>query len=199
LSTRNSKLLGHLFEKQKQAVSFYHFIRQFLKAQGFEGFKGFKGYTLTLLVLFFLQQKNLMPKVEDLQRGGFEEFVEGIFIAVNLKLDLTAKILYLGWNVQFSRAKLSNFGTLVMKNYQDHIKDFFQFYSTFDFKKVISTYDGTAQDAASYNSRYPEFVLKGVYIAGPINRSKNCGIVGNMCKKNFISICKSSAQYFVNW
>jgi hypothetical protein len=74
VSTRNSQLLGHLFKIQPEAVSFYHFIRQWLKAQGFEGFKG---YTLTLLVLFFLQSENLMPSVKVVQRGVPKEMISG--------------------------------------------------------------------------------------------------------------------------
>lgn len=64
MSTRNSQLIGHLFDIQPEAVSFYHFIRRWLKQQGCDLLKG---YTMTLLVLFFLQQKNLMPKVQTVQ------------------------------------------------------------------------------------------------------------------------------------
>lgn len=66
LSTCNSKLLAHLFDIQPEAVSFYHFIRMWMKAQGFNDLKG---YTITLLVLFYLQSKKLMPTVEVVQRS----------------------------------------------------------------------------------------------------------------------------------
>lgn len=73
ISTCNSNLLAHLFDIQPEAVKLFHFVREWMKSQGFDCLKG---YTVTLLVLFFLQQKNLMPSVEQVQQD-----IEVILIA----------------------------------------------------------------------------------------------------------------------
>jgi hypothetical protein len=66
LSTFNSKLLAHLFAIQPEAVKLFHFVREWMKTQEFFVLKG---YSVTLLVLFYLQQQGLMPSVRDVQRN----------------------------------------------------------------------------------------------------------------------------------
>lgn len=75
LSTQNSKLIAHLFSIQSEAVPLYHFIKQWMKVQGFDHLKG---YTITLLVIYYLQTKNLMPSVERIQMGLSPVTIDGI-------------------------------------------------------------------------------------------------------------------------
>lgn len=68
LSVGNSQLIAHLFSIQPEAVLLYHYVRQWMKVQGLDLFKG---YTITLLVIYYLQTKNLMPSVETVQTGVY--------------------------------------------------------------------------------------------------------------------------------
>lgn len=77
LSVCNSKLLAHLFNIQPEAVSLYHFVRQWLIVNDFNHLKG---YTVTLLVLFYLQSKNLMPTIETVQRYLPKRTIDGKMI-----------------------------------------------------------------------------------------------------------------------
>lgn len=61
----NTKLMAHLFEIQPEAVSLLHFVRQWLISQDFNRFQG---YSLTLLVIFYLQSKKLMPSGDAVKR-----------------------------------------------------------------------------------------------------------------------------------
>lgn len=73
LSTCKSRLIKHLFEIQPEAVPLFHFVRQWLKAQDFN----LMGYTITLLVVFYLECKRLLPPVEVVQRGSPKEEIDG--------------------------------------------------------------------------------------------------------------------------
>lgn len=64
-STETSLLLKHLFDIQPQAKALFHFIRIWLEEEGIN----LKGYQITLLVVFYLQQRNLMPSVQTVQRN----------------------------------------------------------------------------------------------------------------------------------
>jgi hypothetical protein len=72
-----------MFKIQPEAVKLFHFIREWMAAQHFTELKG---YTVTLLVVFYLQRRSLMPPVELLQRGAQKEFVAGISIKNNFNL-----------------------------------------------------------------------------------------------------------------
>lgn len=67
-------MLAHFFDIQPEAVSLVHFVKMWLKSQGFDHFKG---YTVTLLVLFFLQSKNLMPSAEVVQQSVRKQSIDG--------------------------------------------------------------------------------------------------------------------------
>jgi len=59
------RMLGSMFRMQPQSISFYHFIRTWLIDYGIH----FKGFTVKMLVMFFLQSRNLMPSIEKFQEG----------------------------------------------------------------------------------------------------------------------------------
>lgn len=71
----NSKVIRHLLKIQPEFVPLYHYIRQWMKAQGFQ-MKGY-GYTITLLLIFYLQTKKLLPTIKNVQAGVPQEIIQG--------------------------------------------------------------------------------------------------------------------------
>lgn len=108
--------------------------------------------------------------------------------------------LFTGWAVQFdpSRNCLS-YKCNSMLNYKSYVKEFFKFYKNFHFaSQVISPYFGKTLDVSNYRSRYQKFFKKGLYIAGPVNQEKNCGIVDDSVRNDFINLIKASSDYLEN-
>lgn len=56
-------MLGHLFAIQPEAVAYFHYLKKWLLLFDVR----FKGFTLTLMVLFYLQQINMMPTIKKVQ------------------------------------------------------------------------------------------------------------------------------------
>ena len=83
-----------------------------------------------------------------------------------------------------------------MINYKDFIAGFFKFFSNFNYDKVMSTLTGSPVDSHSHKLRYQEFLLQGLFIAGPFNQEINCGIVDTIDKENFVQLCKESKKFF---
>lgn len=85
-----------------------------------------------------------------------------------------------------------------MKCFQNYIGEFFKFYKDFNYDQVMSTYTGKAE----YRNRdlhfYRNFLFKGIHIAGPCDREKNCGIIDDYqdVKQLFISLCKASGEIY---
>lgn len=65
MAVQNSKLFGHLFSIQSEAIAFHHFIRRWLAIFDVN----VRGFSLTLLIVLFLQQNNLMPSIQKVQKG----------------------------------------------------------------------------------------------------------------------------------
>lgn len=82
-----------------------------------------------------------------------------------------------------------------MSSYKDHIKDFFRFYKDHDYSKVMSTFRGKSLFFWHYQRLYPKFLKSGILIAGPCNQGKNCGIMDETAKSNFIELCKFSYDF----
>lgn len=59
----------------------------------------------------------------------------------------------------------------------------------------MSTVDGTAITKQDYTKRFPKFVMEGILIAGLFNERKNCGACSETIKKNFIALCKATAEF----
>ena len=72
-SVQISAMIGHFFEIQPEAVKFYHFIRIWLKINKVS----FKQFTLTLLVMNFLQEENLLPTAFNAQKNVPQDYIEG--------------------------------------------------------------------------------------------------------------------------
>jgi hypothetical protein len=73
LGVENTKLIHHLFSLQPEAFKLYHFARLWIHIEEFH----FKRYVVALMVLFYLQSKNLMPSVIQLQEDVEEKFIAG--------------------------------------------------------------------------------------------------------------------------
>lgn len=80
-------------------------------------------------------------------------------------------------------------------NYKILVKEFFKFYQDFDFSKVILPYTGKISDGNLYKRRYPTFRMIGLLVAGPINKSINCGITTNFFESRFIKVCIDSTVF----
>ena len=74
IATGTSKLIAHLFAIQPEAVKLVHFTRMWFKTQGFDHLKGF---TIMLLVVFYLQRKQFLPTVENVQSEVAKDVCEG--------------------------------------------------------------------------------------------------------------------------
>lgn len=74
LSVQNSKLFAHLFNIQPEAIALYHFCKRWLQIFDVQILKGF---SLTLMIVFFLQQNNLMPTIENVQKNLTKIVIDG--------------------------------------------------------------------------------------------------------------------------
>lgn len=75
LGVENTKLIRYMFALQPEAFKLYHFARIWIHIDEFN----FKRYMVALLVIFYLQTRNLMPSVASLQDDIAENFIGGEF------------------------------------------------------------------------------------------------------------------------
>jgi DNA polymerase sigma len=73
LAVENSEMLSHLFDVQPDAAKFCLLMKRWIETYGGE----MKGYSLVLLVIFFLQQRNLFPTIKTVQKGLRKLYIEG--------------------------------------------------------------------------------------------------------------------------
>lgn len=76
LGVKNSMLIQHLFDVQPEAARFFLFMKIFMPRYN----KNFDGYMLKLLVIFYLQSKNIFPSVQTIQKGLKKEIIDGNLI-----------------------------------------------------------------------------------------------------------------------
>lgn len=101
-----------------------------------------------------------------------------------------------GWQVQFNPDRsLAEYKIDKMISYKDHVKGFFKFYKDFDYTRVMSTYTGQALDAELYKSQFPNFLLRGILLACPLNHGKNCGNIDDDCRAKFVELMKASSDF----
>lgn len=60
----------------------------------------------------------------------------------------------------------------------------------------MSPYSGYVYSANEYESYYPNFIYKGILIAGPIKQGNNCGMTDDTIKIQLIGLCKALCAYF---
>lgn len=73
IGVENTKLIHHMFSLQPEAYKLYHFVRIWIHIDEFS----FKRYLVGLLVIFYLQNKKLMPSVVQMQEDVKEKFIGG--------------------------------------------------------------------------------------------------------------------------
>lgn len=121
LSSRNTTLIGYFINLQpvcKKLCAFVKFWASKLQA-------GLNSYLISLMVIFYLQQEQLLPSVEALQK-------------------LCEPLLIDGWNAKFHEALLSQLKIPMATDFRRYLIGFFQFYGhTFDYEKhIISVLTG---------------------------------------------------------
>jgi hypothetical protein len=73
LAVENSEMLCHLFDVQPEAAKFFLLMKRWIDIWGGE----IKGYSLLLLVIFFLQKRNLFPTINSVQKGVRKLYIDG--------------------------------------------------------------------------------------------------------------------------
>jgi hypothetical protein len=69
----NTKMINYMFKIQPMSLGLYQFVRKFMEIGGLS----MKGYLLTILVIFYLQSKHLMPSVQAVQSGLLMKTIGG--------------------------------------------------------------------------------------------------------------------------
>lgn len=73
LPVQNALMLRHLFEIQPEAAKFCLFMKKWLKMNEVP----VKNSNVVLLVIFYLQQLNFLPSIQEVQDGLDELFIDG--------------------------------------------------------------------------------------------------------------------------
>lgn len=192
LGVANSKLLAHLFKIQPEAVKLYLYVRTRMRTAGLADLKG---YTMCLLVIYYLQTKNLMPTIEMVQRGLPKKIVDSKYNSEVINIPETKLILFVEWNIEFNPSRtLDNYQTNVLADYRLEIKGFFAFYQDRNFDLVMSPHSGKVYTMQEYLTTFPKFQKKSLNIAGPINQESNCGEKQDKVLRQFVEICKATVS-----
>lgn len=103
-----------------------------------------------------------------------------------------------GWSVQFNpNRSLAHYQVAEMSYYKQCAPGFFKFYRDFNYYNcVMQPHNGSVSDAQGYKQKYPKFLLRGFFIAGPINQEINCGLGNDHIKTRFIQLCKDTVEFF---
>ncbi|XP_058451299.1 terminal uridylyltransferase 7-like [Malaya genurostris] len=125
LSCRNTMLIQYLFELQP---IFHRIVLYLKKWANFLHIGGLNSYTITLLTMFYLQDKKLLPSVYDLQK------------------DVTNQLYITHWRSDFDKKTLDELGIQLVPDsaVETYLLGFFTFYGTrFCFEtQVVCTYLG---------------------------------------------------------
>lgn len=119
---QNSKLLAYLLHADERALPLAILIKYWSKVHNLTGTNLMPNYSLMLLVIFYLQQVNVLPSVLELQ-DSVEEFVDN-------------------WNTAFR--EIPNYKSTNKESLYKLIGGFFKYYRDFDFaQNIVSPYLGT--------------------------------------------------------
>ncbi|XP_055851128.1 terminal uridylyltransferase Tailor [Episyrphus balteatus] len=124
----NTNLTKYLLELQPIAKRLAFFLKKWIERSKLN--EHITTYSAVLLVIFYLQTKNLLPSIKALQDGLEDDQAEiGPWLAVFAEKSLQ--------DLNISHAPYA------VENFKNEMKSFFKFYSTFDFKhKLICPYLG---------------------------------------------------------
>ncbi|CAG9798866.1 unnamed protein product [Chironomus riparius] len=174
-SVQISEMIGHFFRIQPEAVKFYHFIRIWLRINGIN----FKAFTLTLLVMNYLQEANLMPTAFNAQKNINQNFIEGIPVIFDPDRDICS------------------YSVKKMPYYYVHIRGFFRYYASFNFaENVISTYYGYPVQKEEYQPRldYDSPMCVAAFLNQKCNISR---YVKEEQVENFTAVCHASYKFLI--
>ncbi|XP_041981374.1 UTP:RNA uridylyltransferase 1-like [Aricia agestis] len=111
----NSKLLAYWLQSDSRILPLTITIKYWSKVHNLTGTNLMTNYSLILLVVFYLQQKNILPSVQFLQKKVQKFFINS-------------------WNVAFNAENHVNTNE---ESLFQLLKGFFEYYSTFDYEKFI--------------------------------------------------------------
>lgn len=121
---QNSKLIAFLLDWDQRALPLAVLIKYWSKVHAFSGTNRLANYALNLLIVFYLQQKDILPSIYVLQK------------------DIPSYMLD-NWNTAFNDRMCSH--TKNSDSLYDLLGGFFKWFSTFNFKEnIISLYLGRA-------------------------------------------------------
>ncbi|XP_070496719.1 terminal uridylyltransferase Tailor-like [Chironomus tepperi] len=174
LAVHNSQLLGHLFDLQPECVALFHYLKKWLKCFDVR----FKGFSLTLMLIFYMQNNRLLPSIWEVQQGVYPE----IFIDK--------------YAVHFDSSRNRDYyGITEITNFKEHLKGFFDFYSHYNYRDyIICTFSGRSIRKDCYVERIESNTP--VTIAAPLLRRTNCAkYITNLHLVEFIEACDFSVKY----
>ncbi|XP_068142309.1 terminal uridylyltransferase 7 isoform X2 [Drosophila tropicalis] len=123
-SIYNSRFVAELFSRDLRLRQLNLFLKIWAKKSKINGHGSMTSYCLCVLVVYYLQQRDLLPSIKNLQSTQSPSYVWGVNYAYDLK------------NVPLISNDVNIF---------DLIRGFFKFYSTLDFESIlISPYLGYA-------------------------------------------------------
>lgn len=135
---RRSQLVGYMLRLDKRARNLAFLVKYWLNVMGQINLRN---HGCLLLVIFYLQQKHVLPSVESLQRNATPYMIDE-------------------WDYSFDKLKYHSQNTDSLRSI---IGGFFTFYSEFDFENyIVSAYAGYPIPKHAFNSTEtapPEFEL----------------------------------------
>ncbi|KAJ8719867.1 hypothetical protein PYW08_012042 [Mythimna loreyi] len=123
IAVENKKITKYYFELDERFKALGIFLKYWSKIQDITGHGpgSLPGYVLYLLIIFFLQQKNMAPPAYVLQVNTTPRYIDG-------------------WNVAFNELPYSTNNT---ENLHQLLGGFFKYYSEYEFDKyIVSVFTG---------------------------------------------------------
>ncbi|XP_050344429.1 terminal uridylyltransferase Tailor-like isoform X2 [Nymphalis io] len=112
---RNSQLISYLLNLDKRILPLSILIKYWSKIQNLTGVHLIPSYCLMLMVIFYLQQKNILPSIINLQLSHDKYIIDN-------------------WNTAFSRINHVNNNKETL---YELLGGFFEYYNTFKYAKYI--------------------------------------------------------------
>ncbi|XP_026752757.2 terminal uridylyltransferase Tailor-like [Galleria mellonella] len=193
---RNSQLISLLLHTDTKTLPLAVLIKYWSKVHDLTGTNKLPNYTLTMMVIFYLQQLKVLPSVIQLQTNKETIMVDG-------------------WNTSFNWDL--NFESTNNMSLYKLLGGFFEYYNNFDFKQnIVSPYLGTPLSVESFKEirtvpkqfvLYKQNVINGVCkpfnvkaticIQDPFDHSRNTsGGVYRRMADSFLSQLKYAAVVY---
>ncbi|XP_050666948.1 speckle targeted PIP5K1A-regulated poly(A) polymerase-like [Leptidea sinapis] len=196
-SVYNSELVSHLLNMDERILPLTIIIKYWAKLNNLTGTNFMSNYCLSLLVLFYLQQREIVPPVFTLQQNVAPSSVDC-------------------WNMSFDTQEV--YTTNNKETLYSLLGGFFQYYKNFAFNKyVISLYHGKVIDKELFrrgemysqfeqyytnlqNKVCKEIVMKSpMCVQDPFNHSRNVAIsVHNRLYINIMNCIRNASAVYDN-